>query len=252
MALSADLFYKPWNFWQLFTSGFAHDSKDVWHIGLNMLALWFFGREVEVIYGKRLFLSLYLTLLVMSGVFWVAAENWLLHPATEVALAQDRFASCVGASGAVFGIVVVFVLHYPTRQLLFFGLFPIPVALLAGLYLLQEYIHFKGAVAGGVSHIAHAAHLAGAGFGALFYYTRFTLLSLVPDFLLRLGEGKRVFRRRPKLRVHDPELADDEDDLSMQVDAILEKISREGQASLTRQERRILEDASRRYQQKRR
>jgi hypothetical protein len=59
-------------------------------------------------------------------------------------------------------------------------------------------------------------------------------------------------RPRPKLRVHTPEDETDKPgNLSEEVDRILEKISREGEASLTRQERRILETASRQYQKRR-
>jgi hypothetical protein len=58
-----------------------------------------------------------------------------------------------------------------------------------------------------------------------------------------------ALKLRPKLKVHDP--AADERDLSREVDRILEKISREGEASLSKQERATLERASRRYQQRR-
>jgi hypothetical protein len=58
-----------------------------------------------------------------------------------------------------------------------------------------------------------------------------------------------MFRLRPRLRIHDPEEASR--DLNDQVDAILEKISQQGEASLTKKERRTLEDASKRYQRRR-
>jgi hypothetical protein len=87
--------------------------------------------------------------------------------------------------------------------------------------------------------------LTGAAFAYLFYKTGWQLGSLLPKrlSLARLG-------RKPRLRVRSVE--EDEDDLGRRVDLILEKINREGQDSLTRDERRTLEKASRRYQQKRR
>ena len=82
-------------------------------------------------------------------------------------------------------------------------------------------------------------------FGFIFYKTGWTLFSIVPGNLMKRGASLR----RPKLKLHAPE----QDDLLLgeRVDAILEKISREGEASLTKDERRVLEDASRRYQKRR-
>ena len=236
LSLKASLVHEPWNIWQALTYGFVHDPDSVWHVGFNMLALWFFGRDVEHIYGRRLFLELYLTLLILSGLAWVATENLLF---------KDYNDMVVGASGGVFGIILVFVLHYPTRVLYFWGILPIPVWVLAGLYLLQDFIGIRRAVEGHeIGQVGHAAHLAGAAFGAMFYKTHWTLFSLVPQRLL-----KRGFRGRPKLRLHSPE--EDERLLNERVDQILEKITREGEASLTKDERRTLEDASRRYQRRR-
>jgi hypothetical protein len=86
--------------------------------------------------------------------------------------------------------------------------------------------------------------LGGAVFGFIYYRTGLNLGRLIPR---RLSMG--AFRWRPKLRIHDPEEAGK--DLNQQVDRILEKISRQGEASLTKSERRTLEEASRRYQRRR-
>src|SRR5262245_51208037 len=66
LALKGDLFQKPWQFWQLLTYGFTHDPVNKFHIVGNMLGLYFFGREVEGIYGRKEFLRLYLSLIVLS------------------------------------------------------------------------------------------------------------------------------------------------------------------------------------------
>jgi membrane associated rhomboid family serine protease len=238
IGLQPSLFREPWNAWQLWTYGFVHDPHSIMHVGFNMLFLWFLGRDIETIYGKRAFLQLYLTLVIVSGFCWVVSENLLFR--------RYDGPPVVGASGAVFGVMLVFVLHYPTRIFYVWGVLPIPVWLLAGLYVLNDFTTISRSARDGVDydHIAHAAHLAGAAYGALFYKTRWTLFSLVPTKLV-----KRGFKARPKLKLHSPE----EDDrlLSQRVDAILEKISREGEASLTKEERRTLEDASRRYQRRR-
>src|SRR5690606_31136436 len=53
LALRADLIERPWNFWQLITSGFAHSTTDVWHLIWNMITLFLFGRDVEGTYGPK-------------------------------------------------------------------------------------------------------------------------------------------------------------------------------------------------------
>lgn len=230
-SLGTNVVQEPWYFWQGLTYGFAHDDRNVRHVLFNMFALWLFGRDVESTYGRKLYLQLYLSLIVISGLVWLVLTL----------VTSDAPARLVGASGAVTGIMIIFVLHWPTRTLLLWGVVPIPVWLLASLQLLQD---IQGAMTQrDASDVAYTAHLAGAAFGFLFYKTGFQLGRLLPGRL-----SLRMFKRRPKLRVRD---AAQEDDLGRRVDQILEKISREGEASLTKDERRTLERASRKYQEKR-
>jgi membrane associated rhomboid family serine protease len=237
MALPASLFEKPWEAYTLITSGFAHSPLSVWHVAFNMFFLWLFGRDIEQIYGRRTFLSLYLTLVVFSGLAWVVVQNYLLN---------DSEASAYGASGAVSGIMIIYVMHFPTRIFHIWGVVPVPVWLLAALYLLQDFLELKTSIRIGHSfaRVGFAAHLAGAAFGLIFYKTHWTLASLIPQKVWKKG-----FRARPRLRVHSPDR--DDDDLDARVDEILDKINREGESSLTREERRTLEEASRRYQKRR-
>jgi membrane associated rhomboid family serine protease len=231
--LGSDVVTHPQRFWQLLTCGFIHDTSSVRHVLFNMIALWFFGREVEGVYGKRLYVELYLSLLVLSALVWLGIH--LLTDGSPAVLA--------GASGAVTGIMVLFVLHFPTRTILFWGVFPLPAWVLATVQLLQD---IQGALAReGAGNVAYSAHLGGAAFAFLFYRTGFRLGSLLPK---RFSLGR--LRPKPRLRVHSAE--DDEDDLARRLDRILDKINREGQDSLTKEERRTLERASRKYQQKRR
>ncbi len=233
LALDWNLFQQPQYFWQLLTYGFAHDPSNVRHVLFNMFFLWLFGRDVENVYGKRVYLQLYLSLVVLAGFVWLVLNL----------LTTSGAASLVGASGAVTGIMVLFVLHYPTRTILFWGVFPIPVWVLATLQLLQDIVGAMSRADAG--RVAYTAHLTGALMAFIFYRTGWQLGSLLPK---RFSLGG--LKRKPRLRVHDAE--DDEVDLGRRVDRILEKINREGQDSLTRDERRTLEKASRKYQQKRR
>jgi len=76
-------------YWQLLTNGFAH--IELWHIGFNMLALWFLGPQLEMVFGRVRFLALYLVSLLSGSalVYWLADEQ----------------SATLGASGAVFGLI---------------------------------------------------------------------------------------------------------------------------------------------------
>jgi membrane associated rhomboid family serine protease len=71
LGLEWDLFQHPLKFWQLLTYGFMHDPSNIWHVASNMFFLWLFGRDMETLYGKRLYLQLYLSLVVLSGLVWL-------------------------------------------------------------------------------------------------------------------------------------------------------------------------------------
>ncbi|NIP86186.1 MAG: rhomboid family intramembrane serine protease, partial [Planctomycetales bacterium] len=231
LALKSDLIHQPWQCWELVTYGFVHSPTNIVHILGNMFCLWFFGRDVEPIYGKVRFLWFYLTAIVVAGLVGGLGERLL----------SGRPIILIGASGGVSAIVIVYVFHFPKRTLLIWGILPMPAWMLGVLYLLFDFVGtFRGD-----TNIAHSAHLAGAAYGYLFYRTQWDLSRVVP------GPGRwRWLRGRPRVRIHQPER--DEDALAGEVDRILEKIGREGEGSLTAGERRTLEKASRRYQQKHR
>jgi membrane associated rhomboid family serine protease len=243
LALQPDLFHNPWNFWQLLTYGFVHDQGDIWHLAFNMLGLWIFGREVEVIYGRREFFKLYISLIVLSGLFdqIIQFASQSLHPV-------------IGASGGVVGLAVIFACHFPRRMMLIFPIpIPIPAALMVGIFVVMEFLATRSRG----DAVAHWVHLGGAAFGFLYYKTGWNLFRLWPGNL-----KLRLPMRGPKFRIHrEPEENEEQsppDDylttgrVQQRVDQILEKISRTGESSLTEEERRFLADASRRYQQQRR
>lgn len=232
LALPSDFIQHPWTAWQLVTYGFLHSTLSIRHILFNMLTLWFFGRDVEAIYGRRVFIGLYLSLVVMSGLVWLVTRQ-ITNPGTVTPV--------IGASGAVTGILMIFICHYPYRTIYLNFFIPIPAWLLGVIYIAHDVF---GTWQRG-DNVAYTAHLGGAAFGFLFFKTGWYLFRLLPSriSLPRLKTG-------PKLRVHDPEKY--ESDLNEKADKILEKISVSGQESLTPDERRTLEEYSRRMQQKRR
>lgn len=236
LALHSDLLQRPWMCWQLLTYGFAHG--DIWHILFNMFFLWFFGRELEEVYGRAEFLRIYLVAIVFSGLVWVLFT-----------VASGRPGTVVGASGGLMALMMLYVLHFPRRILLVWGILPMPAWVLGIIFVALDVLGVAGSTSGNVDRdgpqVANIAHLGGALFGFVYFRTKMNLGRLVPR---RLADLKGPLLG-PKLRIHDPDK--DARDLNRQVDAILEKISREGESSLTRKERRTLEEASRRYQRRR-
>jgi membrane associated rhomboid family serine protease len=240
LRLEPDFFQHPWTIWQLVTYGFAHDPShhggpdhSIMHVGMNMLGLWFFGREIEGIYGRMEFLRIYLTAIVLAGLTWVISQT----------ATQDLSPGLVGASGGVVAVVFLWIFHFPTRPIYIWFVIPVPGWVCGVLFVLLDVLG-----ASSNDNVAHVAHLAGALFAFIYYRSGWNLGRLLPA-----SRGGRwslsSFKMRPKLRVHDPD--EHEADLNTQVDQILEKISREGEASLTKKERKTLEEASKRYQRRR-
>lgn len=224
---------EPWMWWRLISYGFAHDPDSLWHLLGNMLGLWFLGRHVEMVYGRKEFLRLYLVSMVLCGVAWAARGMYFLPPETAIGL--------LGASGAVTAVIILFVFHFPKVTVLVMFI-PMPAWVLGVLLILSNLMRAQG------SNVAYDVHLVGAAFGACYFYFGWNFGRLVPG-----GFSVPSVRRKPKLRVHNPDSTPDEPDLKDESgDRVLEKIHREGEESLTPRERKILEAYSRRMQQKHR
>jgi membrane associated rhomboid family serine protease len=203
--------------WQLVTSVFLHHPLSVMHIAFNMLFLYWFGREIEILYGARRFLALYFGSGVLGSLCYVAGGYLEGRPDVPA----------LGASGAVMGVVVVAAFHFPWRPIYLFFFIRMPLFLAVLLFVLSDLYH---AVSGVQTGVATLAHLGGALCGFLFYKLRPPEQWFEPGRWLG-GEA------RPSAPREDPALARD-------VDAILAKISREGMGSLTPAERATLERAS--------
>ena len=234
----------PWLWWQFLTYAFVHDPDHFSHILFNMLVLWFLGRDVEELYGRWEFLRLYLVLAVVGGVAWAAVNLFLAAPAARAVDFGPHGLRVIGASGAVTGIVILYALNFPRRTLLFMFVLPMPAWVLGVMVVLFDIF---GAMQR-EGNVASSVHLAGAAFAVLYFQQRWNFgdaaagtlrLALVPLPRPPADPSPRARRRAVRARAREKE-----------VDRILEKIHREGEGSLTRKERRILETASREYQQR--
>ena len=157
LALQGDLPRHLLKAWELVTYGFAHDALNPWHLVVNMLTLWFFGRVVEEVMGRAEFFRFYFMAIVLAGVAWLVSVQ-IGHP-----LQAARF-SLVGASGAVMAVLAVFIWYFPKQTILIWGVLPVPAWALGVLYFVSDV---QGAASGG-GNVAHVAHIAGALFGLLY------------------------------------------------------------------------------------
>jgi len=215
-------YQEPWAIWNYLTYGFAHASlgspKGIWHILGNMITLFFLGRAVEEMLGRKEFLRFYLIAIVVCGVGFTLIRH----------LFQIPFATCVGASGGVAAVVAVFVFAFPRATILLYGIIPIPAWLVGCLFLGFDFLNALDPN----SSTAWEAHLIGFAFGAIYFIKKWNFSNLQFAFRNPLSASK------PNLRVHVPDAIDEQ--LQEQADRILEKISQQGEESLTSRERKIL------------
>ena len=183
LSLIPDWVLKGAILWQPITYLFLHSPYGFGHLLFNMLALWMFGSDLERDWGTRRFLNYYFFCGIGAGLCDVAARYIMGSP-------RDLLIPTIGASGAVYGLLMAFGLLYPNRQILLFLTFPIPARVfVAGL----GAIAFLSTFGASGSGIAHMAHLGGMAFG--FFYLRFRPDVLDTDWL---GSFKSWQRRRAK------------------------------------------------------
>ncbi|MCB9899345.1 MAG: rhomboid family intramembrane serine protease [Planctomycetes bacterium] len=207
---------------QCFTYMLQH-APGLSHIGWNMFFLYLFGRELEAFMGKDAFLRLYVVGGFVGGlVQWAVAV--VTHDPTPV----------VGASAAVYSVMVLYVLRWPRRTIfLLFPPIPLPAALLVGIKVLGDI----GGAFAGATGTAHFAHLGGALMGLVWWKSG--------DFVGRFSMRRKRTKAEKQSQKHEPD--------RREMDRILAKIQAQGLGSLTSKERAYLDRRSRelREQQKR-
>lgn len=204
--------------WTLVTYMFLHAG--IGHLFFNMLALYFFGPRLELEVGSRHFLWLYFVSGIVGGLL-----SFVFTPYTQI----------VGASGAVFGVLLGFARYWPRERIYIWGVLPIEarwlVVIMTGLALF-------GGFGIGMSGIAHFAHL--GGFLGGYLYMKFMeretgAKKLWEDASARMSSKKDLVRwsRIERERMHEVNRAE--------YDRVMEKIKTEGVGSLTPDERAFLD-----------
>jgi len=147
--------------WQPFTYLFLHEVTDFLHILLNMLMLWMFGREVELVWGRNRFLRYYFLTGVGAGLINVIVNNF-----SHLWGRDYSYTSTIGASGAIFGIMIACAVLFPDRRAY---LFPIPVAIkMKWIVAAMTVVTFLGTLGIGDSKVSHICHLGGMLVGYLY------------------------------------------------------------------------------------
>lgn len=153
--------------WQLLTYMFAH--ANLWHLLFNMLGLFFFGVQLERRIGSNEFLLFYLLSGVLAGAF-----SLLVYWFTGA-----YYVWLVGASGAVFAVLLGYATYYPTSTILIFGIIPVKAPVLIIGYAAIEIFNMLTRNRG---NVAHLTHLAGFGFAYLYLVIRLRI-NPVREFL---------------------------------------------------------------------
>jgi membrane associated rhomboid family serine protease len=224
--------------WTPVTYAFTH--AEVLHFLFNMLGLYFLGPPLEERWGGRGFIKFYVVAALGGAVFELFTGGKVL-----------------GASAAINGLLLAWALIWPETQILFFGIIPIKVKWLA---LGSAVFSLMNAAGGGGGGVAHLAHL--GGFVSAFLYLK---SPWAPDAwgnvpsrakpkkkasALTAWMGKRRAEAQPAASAtvtpHPSSSRSAERELLDDVDRILDKISAQGMSSLTDDERRRLDEVSRR------
>jgi len=231
--------------WRLLTYAFLHDTGHILHILFNMLFLWWFGSDVEDLYGPREFLTFYLASCFLGGLaYFFSSLAWL-----------PSALPCIGASGGVMAVLLLCAIHYPRRVIYLFFFLPVPIWLFLVFALGSDALVFLSKAD---SETAVAAHLGGALFGYVYYRQHWRLSTWLPQLRdwqrQRFRPRLRVYREeeaRTPVRVHAPTAPLEDEQLEAKIDAILEKISRVGKENLTDSERQLLMRASEVFRRRR-
>lgn len=222
--------------WRLVTYMFLHGG--IFHILFNMLWLWWMGRAVEETLGPRTFTVIYMGAGIGGAILDVLVAQFL------------GINYVIGASGAVFGIMVAFAMLYPTMPIMLFLLPPIEAR-----YVVAGLIALNVLLLNGGDGVAHVVHLGGAGIGYLMMkaqnqgYELSRWILPFEQFWYRLQGVYKKQKTKAKssknsnmYSVSDVEIIDESD--QSELDEILEKISKKGYDGLTKEEKKKLFELS--------
>lgn len=232
LLIPAEIPSRPWT---AVTYMFLHGGT--WHLIVNMIILFFFGPRLEVRLGTKHFLGLYF----LSGLA-AAGVSWIFTPGARI----------VGASGAIFGVLLGFARYWPRERLLIWGVFPMEARWLVGLSVAFSLFGGFGGVGG---NIAHFAHLGGFVGGWIYLAAhdrrggRTRARSRALDRIVEAGKKAAPTRKTDRKRWESIEPTGLHEVNRENLERIREKIEEKGTGSLTRRERDFLDRLARRQEE---
>ena len=233
----AEFLTRPWT---IITYAFAHDLTGIFHILFNMLALYWFGKLFVEYLGSDKLIALYILGALAAATFYLLMFNTVPYFKE-----QANFPGMVGASGAIYAIMVAAATLLPdyTFFLLFFG--PVRIKYIAAIYIFISFLGSVGENSGG-----NIAHLGGALMGFV-YIKQLQAGNNWGSWITSILYGiKNLFKPRPKVKVtyrktEKTKTASPSSKASQEeIDAILDKISDRGYESLSKDEKEKLFNAS--------
>jgi len=217
--------------WQPFTYMFLHGG---WmHIFFNLLGLWMFAGEIEIVWGRKKFLQYY----ILSGIgagFFIALMNYVAY------MKYGSSVVTIGASGAIYAVLLAYAILWPNREVLLYFLFPIKIKYLVLGFGLIEFFGTLSSTTGAGGNISHIGHLGGiiSGF-ILIKILRESSNSSSTSFFSSLMKKRRVEQKK--------KVIDSRIEAKKIIDELLAKIARTGMNSLTPEEKKKLEWARKHY-----
>ncbi|HXE74526.1 MAG TPA: rhomboid family intramembrane serine protease [Candidatus Xenobia bacterium] len=167
--------------WQPLTYLFLHSG--FWHLFFNMFALWMFGTPLERDWGSRRFLRYYLLTGVGAGVLNVLVSLIWGGAAANI--------PTIGASGAIYGLLLAFGVLYPRQPIFIWFVLPVPAWIFVSIY---GGVTFLSALQGPGSGISHVSHLGGMLFGLIYLRGGWLLYRGRQRYAeWKLGQAKRKF-----------------------------------------------------------
>ena len=234
---------KPWT---ILTSIFTHIT--IFHLIANMIMLYFAGQLFEKLFdGKRLVYTYFI------GGFFGCVFEILIH----TLFPRLGYTPVIGASGAIMSIFAALAFYRPNLQVMFFGLFPVKIILLAGIFILIDLSSIYSNLSDNSfkDPTAHFAHLGGVILGLISIknlHSRSNIITVFQRFIESIGVFSQTLfgKRTPKMKVqkggrHPNFKSDEEYNLDakqrqIQTDAILDKIAKSGYESLSKAEKDYL------------
>jgi membrane associated rhomboid family serine protease len=211
--------------WQIGTYMFLHGGFA--HILFNMIALWMFGSALERVWGSKEFLKYYVITGIGGGLCYALFNTGSLVPT-------------VGASGAIYGLLLAFGVLFPDEKIYVWGILPIKakyfVLIFGGIEFLASFNQGSG--------VAHLAHLGGMAVGYIYLRKTGKTGGGGGGGGSRFG-GNRLKEWERKMREGEKERDDEETErIRREVDELLDKINRVGFDGLSKNEQQRLEEAS--------